>query len=106
MHAIFNTIGTNDVQHVTCHMVRSNSSAANFEIVFIDLYECHVDLCTATCFTARPSWRGKNFTVGQYRQYLQTMVFKPAMLTGAVVFNHFIPLSLTFTLPGGHKVSA
>ena len=30
----------------------------------------------------------------------------PAMFLGTIDFNHFIPLSLTLTLPGGHKVSA
>ena len=29
----------------------------------------------------------------------------PAMLIGTIYLYHFVPLSLSLTLPGGHKVS-
>ena len=33
-------------------------------------------------------------------------LFIPAMLRGTIDFFHFVPLSLTLTLPGGRKFSA
>ena len=33
------------------------------------------------------------------------ILFIPAMLIGTIDLNHFIPLPLTLTLPGGHKIS-
>ena len=39
-------------------------------------------------------------------QTVQPNFVIPAMLTGTIDFYHFILLSLTLTLPGGHKVSA
>ena len=47
-----------------------------------------------------------NINVGHYRQTDWPNVVIPAMLIGAIDFYHFIQLSLTLTLPGGHKVSA
>ena len=47
----------------------------------------------------------KTFNVGHYAQTFQQSSFIPAMLTGAIDFYHFIPLSLTLTLARGHTVS-
>ena len=47
----------------------------------------------------------KNFYVGHCTQTFQPNCFISAMLLGIVHFYHFLPLSLTLTLPGGHKVS-
>ena len=49
--------------------------------------------------------RGKNLKVGHDRQTIQPDVFKPAVLISTIDFYHFILSSLTFTLPGGHKVA-
>ena len=48
---------------------------------------------------------GKNVNAGHYAQAVQPTLFIPAMLIGIIDFYHFIPLSLTLTLPEGHKVS-
>ena len=37
---------------------------------------------------------------------LSHILFIPAKLIGTIDFYIFIPLSLTLTLPGGHKISA
>ena len=39
-------------------------------------------------------------------QTFQPIFVVPAMFVGTIDFYHFIPLSLTLTLAGGHKVSA
>ena len=49
---------------------------------------------------------GKNFNVGHYAQFFQPNVFIPAMLIDTIDFCHPIPLSLTLTMAGGHKVIA
>ena len=49
---------------------------------------------------------GKNFNVGHYMQTFQPDVCTPAMLIGTVDYYYFIPLSLTLSLLGGHKVNA
>ena len=49
--------------------------------------------------------RGKNFNIGHYMQTVPPNVFIPAMLIGTTDFYHFIPLSLSLTLPGGHSIS-
>ena len=48
---------------------------------------------------------GKNFNTGRYMQTVQPNFLIPAMLVGSVDFYHFIPLSVTMTSAGGHKVS-
>ena len=48
---------------------------------------------------------GKSFNTGHGTQTFQPVLLIPAMLIGTMDFYHFIPLSLTLTLPGGHKVS-
>ena len=47
----------------------------------------------------------KNFSTGPYTQTLQPVFFIPAMLAGTIDLYHFILLSLTLTLAGGHKIS-
>ena len=49
---------------------------------------------------------GKNFNIGHHTQTVQPSFYIPTMLIGTIDFNHFIPLSLTLTLPGGHMISA
>ena len=73
-------------------------------MMFFDPCEYHVDLCNESS-TCPPVLYGKNFNVGQYMQTFQPTFFIPALLIGTIGFYHFIPLSLTLTLPGGHKVS-
>ena len=51
------------------------------------------------------TWHGKNFNVGHYTQTFQPNFFTPAIHIGNIDFYHFIPLSLTLTLCGGHKVN-
>ena len=48
---------------------------------------------------------GKKFNVGHYAQAFQPIFFISAMFICANDY-HFIPFSLTLTLPGGHMVSA
>ena len=48
---------------------------------------------------------GQIFDVGHYMQTVGPNLFIPAMLLGAIDFYHCMLLSLTLTLPGGHKVS-
>ena len=57
----------------------------------------HLSVCRVLCC--------KDFNIGHYTQTVQQIFFTPAMLIGTMDFCHFIPLSLTLTLPGGHKVS-
>ena len=47
----------------------------------------------------------KLLNVGHYTQTVKPNVFIPALLIGTIDFYHFIPLSLTLTLSGGHKVT-
>ena len=57
--------------------------------------------------SVRPSiLRDKNLNAGYYKQTFQPPFFTPVMFIGTIDFHHFIPLSLTSTLTGGHKVSA
>ena len=48
----------------------------------------------------------KNFNFEYYTQTVQPNSFIPAMLIGTIDFYHFILLSLTLTLDGGHKIDA
>ena len=48
----------------------------------------------------------KKSNIGHSTQTVLRNFFLPAMLIGTIHFYHFIPLSLTLTVPGGHKVSA
>ena len=48
----------------------------------------------------------KSFVIGHYKQTVLPNLFIPAMLISTIDFYHFIPCSLTLTLPGGHKVNA
>ena len=46
-----------------------------------------------------PSCMEKNFDIGFYLQTFQPIFFIPTMLIGTIDFYHFMPLSLTLTLP-------
>ena len=48
-------------------------------------------------------WQG--FNIGRYLQTFLPDSFIPAMLTGTIDFYLFIPLSVTLTLAGIHKVN-
>ena len=48
---------------------------------------------------------GKN-SDEHYTQTVPPNSFIPAILIGTIDFYHFIPLSLTLTLPRGHTISA
>ena len=47
----------------------------------------------------------QTFNIGHYMQTVQPIFFIPAMLIGTFDHYKFILLSLTLTLPRGHKVS-
>ena len=48
---------------------------------------------------------GKNFRLGHHMQIFQPKSCMPAMLISTNDLNHFIPLSATVTLAGGHRFS-
>ena len=55
----------------------------------------------------RPSsCMAKTLTLDIMRTLFIQFRFMPAMLIGTIDVYHFIPLSLTLTLPGGQKVNA
>ena len=67
-----------------------------------------MDLCISLVWLAILC--GKNFDVVHYGQTFLPIFFffffcLPAVLIGTINFYHFIPLSVTLTLAGGHKVS-
>ena len=80
-----------------------------------DPYGYHMNFCNELCLA---SWFAiqmngqlvvlvwQNFQVRYYKQTFQSISFVPTMLVGTIDFHHFIPLSLTLIVPGGHKVSA
>ena len=47
---------------------------------------------------------GKNFNIWHYTKTFQINVFRPAMLISTIDFYRVIPLSMTLTLTGDHKV--
>ena len=49
---------------------------------------------------------GKHLNIGHYLQTVLPNVFMPAMLRGTIDFYDFVPLSMTWVLPGGHMISA
>ena len=49
-------------------------------------------------------WQKLN--IRHIRQTVQSNFAIPTMLTGAIDFYHFIPLSLTLTLSRGHSITA
>ena len=59
------------------------------------------------CVDGRPDvLREKNCNDGHYTQTVQPNLLIPVVFIGNVDFYHFVLLSLTLILPGGHKVSA
>ena len=75
---------------------------------FVDRYEYHMNVCSKWCLSGRAaSW--PSYMVRTYKHYWQTFppnLFIPAMIIGAIDVYCSIPLSVTLTLAGGHKVSA
>ena len=61
-------------------------------------------------FARRPTGNlscvAKNFNCGHYTKTVQPNVFIHVLLIDTIDCCHFIPLSLTLTLPGGHKIRA
>ena len=47
----------------------------------------------------------KTLTLDIMRKIFVNFLFIPTMLIGTIDLYHFIPLLVTFTLTGGHKVS-
>ena len=75
---------------------------------FIDPYSIiRIYVRTCVCMSAQLHvFCGKNFfNVGQYMHTSQPKFFIPAIFLGTIYFCYRILLSLTLTLPGGHKVS-
>ena len=72
--------------------------------------ENHMNLCDESCSSGRsdgrPSCVAINLTLGITHKQFNQFIFLPAMLIRTIAFYHYVPLSLTLTLPGGHKVSA
>ena len=70
-----------------------------------DPYESHMDIYyNKWCLSGGPAiLHGKNFIVGLVVQTFRAVFFIPTTLKGTIYFYHFIPLSLTFTLPRGHQ---
>ena len=48
----------------------------------------------------------KTVNAGHYTQTVEPNFFIPAMLSSTIDLYHFLPLVMTLTWPGGHKVSA
>ena len=68
-----------------------------------------MDICLGSCLFSRLAsclsiLCGKN--VEHYTQTVQPNLFIPTVLKGTIDFYHFTWISLTWTLPGGDKVSA
>ena len=57
--------------------------------------------CLSIC---PPVLCGKNFTLHLPCKLL-SQTFMPTMLVGTIDFYHFIPLSITLTLTGGHRLA-
>ena len=60
-------------------------------------------LCSELCLAIL---HGKNLNIGHHTQSFQLFFFIPVVLISTIDFDHFIPLSLTMILPGGHEVNA
>ena len=76
------------------------------QVPFFGPYDDHMDLCNEPCLSVWPAiLHGKNLMLDTTHR-LFDHVFIPAILIGATVFCHFIPLLQIMTLPGGHMVSA
>ena len=59
------------------------------------------------CLAGKPtSYMAKALTLNITRKLFNQIFFIRAILLGTTDFCHFVLLSLTLTLPGGHKVSA
>ena len=65
-----------------------------------------VALAILCLFWCLPVLHGKNFNIGHTCKYFSEFLWIRAMLVGTIDFYHFMPLSLTFTLAEGCKVSS
>ena len=76
----------------------------NIFLMIFNTYGYHMDQCNESCSSGQP---GKNFNVGHYAQTVKPNFVIPAMFIGSIIdLNYcFILLSLTLTLPGGHRIS-
>ena len=54
----------------------------------------------------RPPCVAKTLTLDMTCKLFNQFFFIPAMLIGTIDFYHFMLLSLTLTLPGGHMICA
>ena len=78
-------------------------------LAIVNPYMCFVDpsitwIDVMNCVSLAGCLAWQNFKVGCYMHIL-TNFFIPAMFIGIIDFYNFIPLSLTLTMAGGHKVS-
>ena len=65
-------------------------------------------ICNESCSSCPPAGRlgWQKTTLYITHMLLNHFLKISVMLIGTIDFYHLIPLSLTLTLPGGHKVSA
>ena len=65
-----------------------------------------MNICTELCSSGWSAiLRGKNFSIGHRTQTFQQNFVRLAMHMGTTDFYYFIPLSKTYTLAEGHKIS-
>ena len=65
-----------------------------------------MELCNKLSLADWLSCKAKTFNVWHYTQTVRPNLFISATLRGTIDFYHSISLSVTLTLPQGHKVSA
>ena len=61
-----------------------------------------MDLCNQLFSAGQPPCRAKTLMLDITHKFFS---FIPAILTFSIDMYHFMPLSVAFTLAGGHKVS-
>ena len=87
------------VSHIKCHIMHVISHISYH--MSYHAYHISYRVHPAGWLGVRPLvFRGKNFSVGYCTQTSELNFFIPAMLIGTIDYYHFIPLSLTLTLPG------
>ena len=82
---------------------------SGINIVLIYMSNISVDLCNELCSSGHPagslSCIVETLRLDIARKGVNQFFFIPAMLISTIDSYHFVPLSLTLTLPGGHRVS-
>ena len=77
-------------------------------LFFFYPFEYHMDLCKELCLSSQlvgqPSCAIETLTLDITCKLFNQVFFIPVMLIDTINCNHCVPLRLTFTLPGGHKV--